>query len=117
MFHGENVSQMQAAVHRNTTPLATILSGAPGAFASPRTNNRPHFRHRIRCVSPRPLRCTKRDLMRAIEGVQGRGLEVASVRVELDGTIHVVTGAPREAGPPETVSELVKKRMAELTDG
>jgi CO/xanthine dehydrogenase Mo-binding subunit len=68
--------------------------------------------------SRRPLRCTKRDLMRAIEGVQGRGLEVASVRVEPDGTIHVVTGATQqEAGPPETVSELVKKRMAELTDG
>jgi hypothetical protein len=65
--------------------------------------------------SRRPLRCTKRDLKRVIEGVQGSGLQIASIRVAPVGTIHVDTGAPQEETMP--VSELVRKRMAELSDG
>ena len=47
--------------------------------------------------SRRPLRCTKRDLVRSIESAKVAGLQISSVRIEPDGTIHVITGASQEA--------------------
>jgi hypothetical protein len=38
------------------------------------------------------LRCTKRDLARAIEGAKSEGLQIAFVKIEPDGTIHLITG-------------------------
>jgi hypothetical protein len=42
----------------------------------------------------RPVRFTKRDLVRAVEAIKATGLQIASVRIEPDGTILVVPGAP-----------------------
>jgi hypothetical protein len=42
----------------------------------------------------RSVRFTKRDLMRAVEAVLAAGLQIASVRIEPDGTILVIPGAP-----------------------
>ena len=42
----------------------------------------------------RSVRIKKRDVRRAVEGVQATGLQIASVRIEPDVTILIVPGAP-----------------------
>jgi hypothetical protein len=37
---------------------------------------------------------TKSEIARAVRGVQSLGLEIASVKIEVDGTITVIPGAP-----------------------
>ena len=45
--------------------------------------------------SRRVARCTKGDLKRAIEVVQSKGLNITQVRIDPDGSIHVITGTPQ----------------------
>lgn len=47
-------------------------------------------------VARYPARCTEADFMRVVKGAQKAGLEVAAYRIEPDGTIVVVRGAPPE---------------------
>jgi hypothetical protein len=47
----------------------------------------------------RPVRFTKRDLVRAVEAIRAAGLPIASIRIEPDGAILVVPGtAAQEIG-------------------
>ncbi len=45
----------------------------------------------------RPARVTEADVRRAVRGAESAGLKVAAVRVEPDGTVHVVVGEPAKA--------------------
>ena len=47
--------------------------------------------------SRRVARFSKRDVTRAIEGVQGAGLNVALVRIDPNGNIQIITGTPQPA--------------------
>jgi hypothetical protein len=48
--------------------------------------------------SRRPVRFTKRDLVRAVEAVMNAGLQIASIRIEPDGTILIIPGIAEEQG-------------------
>jgi hypothetical protein len=49
-------------------------------------------------------RFTTRDVTRAANGVQDAGLNVAELRIEPDGSIHITTGTPQPA-PSATPNE------------
>lgn len=46
-------------------------------------------------MSKRPALFTEADVKRAVRAVQAVGVGIAGVRVEPDGTIHVVVGEPQ----------------------
>ena len=53
----------------------------------------------------RMQRFTKRDVTRAIEAVQGAGLNVANVRFEPDGSIEVIPVIPGTTPPRGSTSK------------
>jgi hypothetical protein len=67
---------------------------AAGEPAQPQNNNEPPQKWARATVGRRVARATKREVQRAVEAVRAAGLQLAAVRIEADGTIVVVPGAP-----------------------
>ena len=61
--------------------------------------------HARRSRSRKVVRFTKRDITRAIEAVQGAGLNVANIRVEPDGSIEVIPVIPGTTPPRASASK------------